>query len=214
MPPTPAFVYFKQRLEALYGNPHRMKRELLIRLSQEPDNVPQRYCLALVYKRLGDRQAALQAYQQALAHDPDNDMIKRDLAIFYYESSKTQEAQRLLEELLRRHPRDEVALYYQGLILRDRGQLDGALDIFERLQAINPGFVEVYYNLGMLYGQKHRLGPAHYYLGRHCRLSKDLPTALFHFRKAVANLSPGDRLYAEASQEVARLERQKIKVSH
>ncbi len=211
-PPTPDFIYFKQRLEALYGNPHRMKRELLIRLSQEPDNVPQRYCLALVYKRLGDRQAALQAYQQALAQDPDNDLIKRDLAIFYYEANKIQEAQSLLQELLRRHPRDEVSLYYLGLILQNRRQLDEALAIFERLHALNPGFIEVYYNLGTLYGQKQRLGLAHYYLGRHCRLAKDLPTALFHFRKAVEHMSPADRLYGEARLEIARLERLKIRV--
>lgn len=210
--PTPAFTYFKQRLEALYGNPHRLKRELLIRLSQEPNNIPWRYCLALVYKRLGDRPAALQAYQQALVQDPDNDLIKRDLAIFYYEANKIQEASVLLQELLRRHPRDEVSLYYQGMILRDRRQFDEALAIFERLHALNPGFVEVYYNLGNLYGHKQRLGLAHYYLGRHSRMAKDLPTALFHFRKALENLTPTERMYGEARLEVARLERLKVRV--
>lgn len=211
-PPTPAFVFFKQRLEALYGNPHRMKRELLIRLSQEPENVPLRYTLALVYKRLGDRAATLQAFQQALAQDPNNDMIKRDLAIFYYESTRIQEAQSLFQEILQRQPRDEVSLYYMGLILRDRRQLEEALGIFEKLQVLNPGFTEVYYSLGTLYGEKQNLGLAHYYLGRHCRLAKDLPTALFHFRKALENLSPGDRKYLEASSELARLERLKVKV--
>lgn len=211
-PPTPDFVYFKQRLEALYGNPHRMKRELLIRLSQEPDNVPQRYCLALVYKRLGDRQAAAQAYQEALSREPNNDLIKRDLAIFYFESNRVPEAYALFQEILRRHPKDEVSLYYLGMILQDRRQLDEALAIFEKLHILNPGFVEVYYNLGMLYGQKQRLGLAHYYLGRHCRLAKDLPTALFHFRKAVENLTTTDRMYSEARLEVARLERLKVRV--
>jgi predicted Zn-dependent protease len=210
-PPTPAFVFFKQRLEALYGNPHRLKRELLIRLSQEPDNVPLRYCLALVYKRLGDRPAAAQAYQEALAKDPHNDLIKRDLAIFYYEANRTTEADKLFRELLARHPRDEVSLYYLGLILQDRRQLDEALAIFEKLHAMNPGFIEVYYTLGTLYGQKQRLGLAHYYLGRYCRLAKDLPTALFHFRKALENLTPGERIYSEASMEVARLERLKVR---
>ena len=85
-PPTPPFVYFKQRLEVLYGNPQRLKRELLIKLSQEPDNAPKRYALALVYKRLGDRPKALEAYQQAMALSPNNDLIKRDFAIFNYET--------------------------------------------------------------------------------------------------------------------------------
>jgi beta-barrel assembly-enhancing protease len=211
-PPTRAFTYFKQRLEALYGNPQRMKRELLIRLSQEPDNIPNRYSLALVYKRLGDRVLASQTYQQALAREPNNEIIKRDLAIFDYESNKTQEAQTLFQELLRRNPKDEVSLYYTGLILQDRRQVDEALSLFERLHTMNPAFTEVYYNLGTLYGLKQRLGPAHYYLGRHSRLAKDLPTALFHFRKALANLVPADKMYAEAYLEVARLERMKVRV--
>jgi beta-barrel assembly-enhancing protease len=211
-PPTKAFTFFKQRLEAMYGNPQRMKRELLIRLSQEPDNIPNRYSLALVYKRLGDRPLASQAYQQALARDPNNEMIKRDLAIFDYESNKVQEAHSLFQELLRHNPKDEVSLYYTGLILQDRRQVDEALTLFEKLHTLNPAFTEVYYNLGTLYGLKQRLGPAHYYLGRHCRLAKDLPTALFHFRKALANLMPADRMYAEAQLEVARLERLKVKV--
>jgi beta-barrel assembly-enhancing protease len=212
-PPPPAFTYFKQRLEALYGNPQRLKRELLIRLSQEPNNAPNRYALALVYKRLGDRPKAMEAYQQALALSPNNDLIKRDLAIFNYESNKTQDAQTQFQELLRRHPRDEVSLYYSGLILQDRHQLDEALALFEKLNNLDPNFTQAYYNLGTLYGEKHRLGEAHYYLGRHSRLAKDLPTALFHFRKALENLVPADKLYAESQIEVARLERMKVRVS-
>jgi len=212
--PNPAFTYFRQRLEALYGNPQRMKRELLIRLSQEPDNVPNRYTLALVYKRLGDRPKALEAYQQALDLDPHNTMIKRDLAIFKYESNRIQEAQNLFKELLRKDPRDEISLYYTGLIYQSQHQVDQALDLFERLLRMNPGFTEVYYSLGTLYGEKQRLGLAHYYLGRYSRMAKDLPTALFHFRKALAHLVTSDRYYAEAQIEVARLERMRVRVSH
>jgi predicted Zn-dependent protease len=211
--PTPAFIYFRQRLEALYGNPQRMKRELLIRLSREPENIPNRYCLALVYKRLGDRPLALEAYQQALARDPNNDMIKRDLAIFNYESSRSPEAQNLFQELLRRNPKDEVSLYYLGVILQDRHQVDEALSLFEKLHNLNPAFTEVYYNLGTLYGEKQRLGLAHYYLGRHSRMAKDLPTALFHFRKALAYMDPQDKYYTDTRQEIARLERMRVKVS-
>jgi predicted Zn-dependent protease len=211
-PPAQGFTFFRQRLEALYGNPQRLKRELLIRLSREPDNISNRYALALVYKRLGDRSKALEAYQQALAASPNNDLIKRDLAIFNYESNRPQEAQNLLQELLRRNPKDAVSLYYTGLILQDRHQVDEALSLFEKLNTLDPNFTEVYYNLGTLYGEKQRLGPAHYYLGRHSRLAKDLPTALFHFRKALTQLVPSDKLYAEAQLEVARLERMKVRV--
>lgn len=211
-PTTPEFIYFRQRLEAVTGNPARLKRELLSRLSQEPNNVPQRYCLALVYKRLGERDKALEAYTKALELEPGNDLIRRDLAIFHYESNRFPEAEGLLQELLRRQPRDEVARYYLGLIYQARGRKDEALKLFEQIRNQNPAFIEVYYNLGTLYGEQKRLGPAHYFLGLHSRMAKDLPTALFHFRTALKYLSTTDKYYPEALAEVARLERQKIRV--
>lgn len=211
-PATQEFIYFRQRLEAVTGNPTRLKRELLSRLSQDPNNVPQRYCLALVYKRLGERDKALEAYTKALELDPGNDLIRRDLAIFYYESNRFPEAEGLLQELLRRQPRDEVARYYLGLLYQARGRKDEALKLFEQIRNQNPAFIEVYYNLGTLYGEQKRLGPAHYFLGLHSRMAKDLPTALFHFRTALKYLSTTDKYYPEALAEVARLERQKIRV--
>lgn len=141
-------------------------------------------------------------------------MIKRDLAIFYYESNRPQEAQTLFKELLQRNSRDEVSLYYLGLILQDRRQVDEALPLFEKLHGINPAFTEVYYNLGALYGEKQRLGPAHYYLGLHSRMAKDLPTALFHFRKALTYLGAQEKYHDEAQAEVFRLERMRVRVSN
>lgn len=209
---SPAFTYFKLRLETMYGNPHRMLRELKRRLAEDPDSVPLKYCLALVYQRLGQRAEAIEAYEEALAREPHNRMIKRDLAVFYYESNRLPEAQTQLEELLRDNPRDEVALYYLGRIKQDRHLWDEALALFEKVNGLNPSFTEVYYNLGTIYGEKKQLGLAHYYLGLHSRLAKDLSTALFHFRKALAYLSPQERCYHEVQEEVARLEKMRVRV--
>jgi hypothetical protein len=39
-----------------------------------------------------------------------------------------------------------------------------------------------------------------------------MPTALFHFRRALKNLSPADPRYAEVRQQVTRMEKMKIRV--
>lgn len=210
--PHPGFTYFKLRLRALYGNPHRMLRNLKRRLAKDPNNAPLKYCLALVYRRLGQRPQALATYRDALALEPRNTMIKRDLAILYYESNLFSKAQPLFDELLQRHPHDEVALYYLARIKQDQHRSDEALALFEKVHGLNPGFTEVYYNLGTLYGEKKQLGLAHYYLGLHSRLAKNLPTALFHFRKALNYLPNHARYYREAQQEVARLEKMRVRV--
>ncbi len=210
-PGYPDFAFFKMRLEAIYGHPSRMARELQRTLRENPDNIPALYSLAIVYKRLGDRQKAIDTYKAALAKDPRNEMIKKDLAIFYIENKMIAEAKPLLNDILAKNPRDEVAIYYLACIAQGQHKVDEALSLFERVQGLNPSFVEVYYNLGTLYGEKQRLGPAHYYLGLHSRLAKDLPTALFHFRKALHYLNSHDRYYQQAHDEVARLEKMKVK---
>ncbi|MBW1918540.1 MAG: M48 family metalloprotease [Deltaproteobacteria bacterium] len=209
---SPAFTYFKLRLRALCNNPNQMLRDLKRRLAKDPGNVPVLYCLGLIYQRLGRRPEAIAAYKAALARDPQNRMIKRDLAILYYENNQTAAAQSQLEELLQRNSQDEVALFYLGRIKQDQHRWDEALALFEKVHGLNPTFSEVYYNLGTIYGEKKQLGQAHYYLGLHSCMAKDLPTALFHFRKALNYMGPRERYYREAKQQVARLEKMRVRV--
>ncbi|MFP3868770.1 MAG: M48 family metalloprotease [Desulfobacteraceae bacterium] len=209
---SPAFTYFKLRLRALCNNPNTMLRDLKRRLAENPDNVPLLYCLGLVHQRLGQRAEAIAAYQAALNQEPRNRMIKKDLAILFYESNQQAAAQSQLQELLQRDPQDEVALYYLGRIRQDQQRWDEALALFEKVHGLNPAFTEVYYNLGTIYGEKKQLGPAHYYLGLHSRMAKDLATALFHFRKALNYLPNSAQYYQKAQQEVARLEKMRVKV--
>jgi hypothetical protein len=57
------------------------------------------------------------------------------------------------------------------------------------------------------------LGLAHYYLGLHSLTARALPTALFHFKKALANLSLNDPRYSRVKDQIARLEKMKVKVN-
>ena len=114
--------------------------------------------------------------------------------------------------LAQRYPQDDVVLYYLGRIYQESKKTDKALPLFEKVHNLNPAFSEVYYNLGTLYGEKGQLGLAHYYLGFHSLKVKALPTAMFHFQKALKNLSPGDTHYLEVQTQLTRLEKMKVRV--
>ena len=73
-----------------------------------------------------------------------------------------------------------------------------------------PAPVERFYRT--VYGEKKELGLAHYYLAFHSLKVKALPTALFHFKKAVPNLSPSDPRYSEAQRQIARLQKMRVRV--
>ncbi len=207
----PDFQYFTIKLNSICGNPHQLLRGMTQDAIREPQNPVFAYGRALALAKLDQTAEALAAFQQALKLDPGNFVIKRELALCYFDQNRYQEANQLLEDLTRRAPQDEVTLYYLGRICQERKQTDKALPLFEKVYRLNPTYGEVYYNLGTIYGEKGQLGPAHYYLGLYSLRSKALPTALFHFQVALKNLSPADGRYADAREQVARLKKMKVK---
>jgi tetratricopeptide (TPR) repeat protein len=105
-----------------------------------------------------------------------------------------------------------VSLYYMGRIYQEQKKIDQALPLFEKAHKLNPTYSDVYYNLGTLYGQKGQLGLAHYYLAFYSLYVKALPTAMFHFQKAVKDLSPGDPRYTKARLQLTRLQKMRVRV--
>lgn len=209
---NPDFQYFTIKLASLTGNPNQLLRRMTQEGLRETNNPAFPYGRALALAKLEQHDEALAAFQQALRLAPDNRLIKRDLAIYYFNRNQYPEALQKLNELSQRYPQDDVVLYYLGRIYQESKKRDQALPLFEKVHKLNPAFSEVYYNLGTLYGEKGQMGLAHYYLGFHSLRVKALPTAMFHFQKALKNLSPGDSHYREVQTQVTRLEQMKVRV--
>jgi predicted Zn-dependent protease len=211
---NPDFHFFSLKLEAIYGNPHQLLRRTTRDIQREPNSAAAFYGQALALARLERSSEATAAFQQALRLAPGNILIQRDLAAFNFYLGRHQEAQQVLESLSRQNPRDEVALFYLGRICQERHQVDQALALMEKVHNLNPALIDVYLNLGTLYGEKGNMGLAHYYLGFHSLKAKAYPTALFHFKKALTNLPAGDSRCAEVKSQIARLEKLKVRVSN
>jgi predicted Zn-dependent protease len=211
---SPAFHYFTVKLASICSNPNQLLRRMTQEALHEPNNPVYPYGKALALAKLERDKEALTAFQEALRLAPDNHLIKRDLAIFYFNHNQYPEARQQLNELSQRYPQDDVALYYLGRIFQERKQIDQALPLFEKVHQLNPAFSDVCYNLGTLYGEKGQLGLAHYYLGFYSLNVKALPTAMFHFQKAVKTLSPSDPRYTEAQLQLTRLQKMKVRVRY
>ena len=211
---SPDFQYFTIKLASLSGNPNQLLRRMTQDGLREPNNPAFHYGRALALSKLERHEEALAAFQQALRLSPDNRLIKRDLAIFYFDHNQYPEALQKLNELSQRYPQDDVVLYYLGRVYQESKKRDQALPLFEKVHKLNPAFSEVYYNLGTLYGEKGQMGLAHYYLGFHSLKVKALPTAMYHFQKALKNLSPNDSHYREVQTQLTRLEKMKVRVGN
>jgi predicted Zn-dependent protease len=206
------FQYFRTKLESIAGSPVQLLRYMTGEAAREPKNPLFHYGRALALAKLEKGPEAIAAFNTAMILAPQNVLIKRDLAIFYFDHNQPQLAEKMLNDLSRANPQDEAVLYYLACLYQERKQGDKALPLFEKVHRLNPTFVDVYLNLGTLYGEKGDLGLAHYYLGFHSLRAKAYPTALFHFKKAMINLPQSDSRYSDVKSQVTRLEKLKIKV--
>jgi predicted Zn-dependent protease len=207
------FQYFAVKVDAASGSPYLLLRRMTQASIQEPKNPVYLYGKALALAKLDHPEESKAALQEGLKLDPGNYIIQREMAIQDFERNRYQQALPLLQRLTQIHSQDEVVLYYLGRIYQEQRQFGEALAAMERVQALNPAFVEVYQSLGTLYGEEGRLGSAHYYLGLHSLTSRAYPTALFHFKKALANMPLTDPHYGRVRDQIARLEKMKVKVN-
>jgi predicted Zn-dependent protease len=210
---NPEFQYFALKVDSISGSPYLLLRRMTQASIQEPKNPAYFYGKALALAKLDHPEEAMTTLQKGLDLDPGNYIIQREMAIQYFERNRYQQALPLLTRLAQTHSQDEVVLYYLGRIYQEQRQFSDALAAMERVQALNPAFVEVYQNLGTLYGEEGRLGLAHYYLGLHSLTSRALPTALFHFKKALVYMPLSDPHYGRVKDQIARLEKMKVKVN-
>ncbi len=208
------FHYFTLKLEALAGSAPLLLRRMTQASLREANNPRYFYGKALALAKLERSDEAVAAFKKALSLSPGNFLIQRDLAIHYFNQNRFAEAQQSLESLAQSHPHDEAVLYYLGRIYQEKKQTDRALSLLEKVHNLNPTFIDVYYNLGTLYGEKGKLGLAHYYLGFHSLKAKAYPLALFHFKKALPNLSSSDPRYNEVRNQIARLEKMRVRVQN
>ncbi|MDZ7697640.1 MAG: tetratricopeptide repeat protein [Deltaproteobacteria bacterium] len=80
------------------------------------------------------------------------DAVARALALV--EKGNFEKAQRMLQDLEKRHPRNHMVMYGLGTAYAFEENFDDAITYFEKAIQIFPYFAEAYYNLGAAYQKK------------------------------------------------------------
>ena len=86
-----------------------------------------------------DPEAAIAAYEKSLAFKPDNPDLVTDLGVMYRRRGDPQRAVAIFDKALAIDPSHEIALFNKGIVLlHDLQDVDGALEVWQRLLALNP----------------------------------------------------------------------------
>jgi predicted Zn-dependent protease len=176
-----------------------------------PQDLDGYYGLGLAYQKMGRLDRSAEVFQKAHALAPNDPDILRELGVVCFFLGEVGLAIGNLEAL-RSIPsngtdsnEDLLGLYYLGRSYQEKGDFAKALPLFLRVHKEMPEFIDVFYNLGSVYGRMGERGLSHFYFGKHFKLRGEKNNALLHFKTALEWLERGSPEREEAQREIKEL---------
>ncbi len=98
--------------------------------------------LGRALRELGDHERAVEAYREALAHQPGRSDLWSDLATLYSEMGRFAESDQAVREAIRLKPNNAAAWRTIASNTLKNGKRETAQKAYERMKALNPDFAE------------------------------------------------------------------------
>jgi len=98
-----------------------------------------------------DAEAALQAYERAVAEDPALIKAHVNLGRLLHEAGRLAKAEGVYRDAIRVNGGDPLLLYNLGVVLDDMGRKNEALEAYEAALRGNPRLADCHYNLALLF---------------------------------------------------------------
>jgi tetratricopeptide (TPR) repeat protein len=103
-----------------------------------------------------DTEAALQAYEHAIAAEPAFLEAYINLGWLLHEAGRLAQAERVYRDAIDAAVRDPLLLYNFGVLLHDMGRSSEALATYQAALRGNPGLADCHFNLALLYEELKR----------------------------------------------------------
>jgi tetratricopeptide (TPR) repeat protein len=107
-------------------------------IGRQPDHADSHAALGNIYRRRGDRRAALASFRLAAEADPNDKIRLVDVAIELGDLGNIDESGAILDKVLATAPANARALMQRGQLLRRLDRREGALSVFTELLAHYP----------------------------------------------------------------------------
>ncbi len=120
------------------------------KVSETPNRAQACFDKGVVLER-EDAEAALRAYEQAVAADPAFLDAHINRGRLLHETRRYAKAERVYREALKACGSDPVLLYNLGVLLDDMNRTAEAIEAYEAALAGDPGLADCHYNLALLY---------------------------------------------------------------
>lgn len=178
------FPFFRTVVRAKSLDAHDAERLFNLDLEKNPDSALPHFGLGIVYAEKSEYEPAIRHLKKAREINPGFIPILTSLGEVYQMKGEYGEAISVFNEALKLDGEDKSALFLLGLSHEHLKEYGKATRLFEKLASFTPVKNEVYYHLGITYGRRDLLAPAHYYFGIYFKKLGQSSKAKFHFDKA------------------------------
>lgn len=139
-----------QYLLAFEGDPADGSLSVIERPSAPPPGVADWFAKGAALEGK-DAEAALRAYERAVAADPAFLDAQINLGALLHETGHLAKAERVYREAIKACGSDPVLLYNLGVLLEDLNRKQEALQAYQEALRGDPGLADCHYNLALLY---------------------------------------------------------------
>ncbi len=123
-------------------------------LAENPDLYQVYDKIGLCYYRLNDLENATEAFKLMLEKEPQSQDTLINLSAIYFEKGDLEEGMKYFKHLDEKRLQDPSIFYNIGILLFKNRQTDMAIDYLEKCIAVDPRYVNGYYQLALVYLNK------------------------------------------------------------
>jgi tetratricopeptide (TPR) repeat protein len=105
--------------------------------------------IGLCYYRLNDIENAIEAFKLMLEKEPQSQSTLINLSAIYFEKGNLEEGMKYFEQLDEKSLEDPSIFYNIGILLFKNRQIDMAIDYLQKCLAVDPSYVNGYYQLAL-----------------------------------------------------------------
>jgi tetratricopeptide (TPR) repeat protein len=139
-----------QYLLGFEGDPAAGSLSILERRGAEPPTCAEDWFDRGVALETQDPEAAIEAYERAIAADPALLNARINLGCLLHETGRLDRAESVYREALQVNGDDPMLLYDLGVLLDDRGRKEEAMEAYRAALREDPRFADCHYNLALL----------------------------------------------------------------
>lgn len=144
------------------------------------------HILAIAREKCGDLKTAITAYETALRLQPNNPVIANDLGRLSYRLGMLDLSEKFFRFFLDKCPGHGEALNNLASVLREKNDLDGAIEMLQEAIALNPADPQLWNAIGTVVNARGESETAAIFYAEAMKFDPDHVHALYNYGNAIA----------------------------